>query len=157
MTPAVSKLKKSGVQFTLDEYDHDPGIRAFGQEAAQKLGLAENQIFKTLVVDIQGKGLAVAVVPVSEQLDLKAVAKAMGGKKASMADKERVEKVTGYLTGGVSPIGQRKMLPTFIDVSAKEFEKIWVSGGKRGLQISLSPSDLAQMTRAAFYSLSRSG
>jgi len=155
MTPAVSKLKKSGIQFTLNEYDHDPGIRGFGQEAAQKLGLPENQIFKTLVVDIQGKGLAVAVVPVSEQLDLKAVAKALGGKKASMADKGRVEKNTGYLTGGVSPIGQKKMLPTLIDASAKEFEQIWVSGGRRGLQISLSPSDLAQMTRATFYSLSR--
>ncbi len=150
MTPATAKAKKAKISFTLHEYDHDPSVRAYGREAAEKLGVPEDQLFKTLVVSTGPRDLAVAVVPVSGQLDLKAFAKAMGVKKVAMADKALVERTTGYLTGGVSPIGQKKSLPTTIDASARKFDTIHVSAGRRGLQICLSPEDLAGLTRARF-------
>jgi Cys-tRNA(Pro)/Cys-tRNA(Cys) deacylase len=149
MTPAIQRLKKSKIPFVLHEYEHDPAIRAYGEEAVQKLGVAPGQLFKTLVVSTDGS-LAVGVVPVSGQLDLKAMAKALGRKKAAMAEKKQVERSTGYLTGGVSPLGQKKQLPTIIDASALDFDTIFVSAGCRGLQISLSPGDLAGLTRAIF-------
>ena len=155
MTPAVAKAKKAKIDFSLHEYDHDPAVRAYGLEAAEKLGVDAARLFKTLVVDVQGRGLAVAVVPVSGKLDLKAFAKALGGKKTAMADKAVVERTTGYLTGGVSPIGQKKALPTVIDASALGFDHIYVSAGRRGLQISLAPDDLAGLTRAGFHAISR--
>jgi len=155
MTPAVAKAKKAKISFSLHEYDHDPSVRAYGLEAAEKLGVDPAHLFKTLVADVRGKGLTVAVVPVSGQLDLKALAQAMGGKKAAMAEKGQVEKTTGYLTGGVSPIGQKKALPTVIDASAVCLETIYVSAGKRGLQIQLNPSDLAALTRARFLPISK--
>ncbi|HCY83651.1 MAG TPA: Cys-tRNA(Pro) deacylase [Desulfobacteraceae bacterium] len=150
MTPAVAKAKKAKIPYTLHEYDHDPSVRAFGREAAEKLGMPEERLFKTLVVATGPKDLAVAVVPVSGQLDLKAFAKAVGVKKTAMADKTIVERTTGYLTGGVSPIGQKKGLPTVIDDSANAFDTIYVSAGKRGLQICLAPKDLAALTRGRF-------
>ncbi len=150
MTPATAKAKKAKISFTIHEYDHDPSIRAYGREAAEKLGVPEDQLFKTLVVSTGPKDLAVAVVPVSGQLDLKAFAKAMCVKKVAMADKALVERTTGYLTGGVSPIGQKKSLPTIIDTSARKFNTIHVSAGRRGLQICQSPEDLAGLTRARF-------
>lgn len=156
MTPAVAIAKKAGIQFTLHEYDHDPSVRAFGREAAEKLGVPEDRLFKTLVVNIGGKDLAVAVVPVSAQLDLKAFARAMGVKKIGMADKIVVERTTGYLTGGVSPMGQKKTLPTIIDGLAQTFDTIYVSAGRRGLQMSLSPGDLAAQTRAGFHKIAMS-
>ncbi len=155
MTPAIAKAKKAKISFTLHEYDHDPAVRAYGKEAAEKLGVPEDQLFKTLVVSTGPRDLAVAVVPVAGQLDLKAFAKAMGVKKIAMADKALVERTTGYLTGGVSPIGQKKSLPTIIDASAEKFDTIHVSAGRRGLQICLAPVDLAGLTRARFESISK--
>ena len=155
MTPAVALAKKTGIQFTLHEYDHDPTIRSYGQEAAQKLGVAPGQLFKTLVISTDSSGLAVGVVPVSSQLDLKAIAKAFGVKKTTMAEKVLVERATGYITGGVSPMGQKKQLPTIIDASALDFDIVFVSAGRRGLQISLSPGDLASLTRAEFHRISK--
>ena len=156
MTPAVAAAKKAKIVYTLHEYDHNPAIRAFGREAAEKLGISKTRLFKTLVVNIGGKDLAVAVVPVAGLLNLKAFAKAMGVKKVGMADKIVVERTTGYLTGGVSPMGQKKALPTIIDVSAQGFDTIYVSAGRRGLQICLSPDDLAVQTRAGFHNISKS-
>ncbi len=150
MTPAIQQVKKNKIPFVLHEYDHDPSVRAYGEEAVQKLGIAPGHLFKTLVVSMGSKGLAVGVVPVSGQLDLKAIAKALGAKKVSMADKHQAERSTGYITGGMSPLGQKKQLPTIIDASAVDLEHIFVSAGRRGLQICLSPQDLARLTRATF-------
>jgi len=155
MTPAVARAKKAKIFFSLHEYDHDPLVRAYGLEAADKLGVDPAHLFKTLVADVRGRGLTVALVPVSGQLDLKALARAMDGKKAAMAEKGQVEKTTGYLTGGVSPLGQKKALPTVIDASAASLDTIYVSAGRRGLQIQLHPSDLAALTRARFVPISK--
>jgi Cys-tRNA(Pro)/Cys-tRNA(Cys) deacylase len=154
MTPAIQQVKKSKIPFALHEYDHDPNVRAYGEEAAEKLGVAP-QLFKTLVVSTDSKGLAVGVVPVSGRLDLKAMAKALGVKKTIMAEEKQVERSTGYITGGVSPMGQKKQLPTVIDASALDLDIVFVSAGRRGLQISLSPGDLAGLTRAIFHGISR--
>ncbi len=147
MTPATQALKRAKIKFDLLSFDHDPNEIHFGKEAAAKLGIPEEQLFKTLVVSLDGQ-LAVAVVPVSRQLNLKALAKALGGKKAKMADKALVEKTTGYITGGVSPFGQKKQLKTVVDASALNFETIGVSAGRRGLQLSVAPDDLVRLTRA---------
>ncbi len=155
MTPAIAKAKKAKIKFSVHEYDHDPDVRAYGKEAAEKLGVLEERLFKTLVVSTGPRDLAVAVVPVAGQLDLKAFAKTMGVKKVAMADKALVERTTGYLTGGVSPIGQKKSLPTIMDASARQFNTIHVSAGRRGLQICLSPEDLAGLIRARFESISK--
>lgn len=156
MTPAVAQARKAKIKFTLHEYDHDPKILAYGREAAEKLGIAQDLLFKTLVVAVGSRDLAVAVVPVAGHLNLKVFVKALGGKKAGMADKQMAEKVTGYLTGGVSPMGQKKRLQVLIDASARDLDKIWVSAGRRGLQMGLSPHDLARLTRAVFHAIARS-
>ena len=156
MTPAIQQVKKNRIPFALHEYDHDPNLRAYGEEAAKKLGVAPEQLFKTLVVSTDSCGLAVGVVPVSGQLDLKAIAKALGAKKVAMAEKKQAERSTGYITGGISPMGQKKGLPTIIDASALDLDIIFVSAGRRGLQISLSPRDLARLTRATFHGISKS-
>lgn len=155
MTPAIQQVKKNKIPFGLHEYDHDPGIQAYGQEAAQKLGIAPGHLFKTLVVLTNNRGLAVGVVPVSGKLDMKAIAKALGAKKAAMADKHQAERSTGYITGGMSPLGQKKQLPTIIDASALDLDRVFVSAGRRGLQISISPKDLASLTQALFYGISK--
>jgi Cys-tRNA(Pro)/Cys-tRNA(Cys) deacylase len=155
MTPAIQQLKKNKIPFALHEYDHDPDIRAYGQEAAEKLGVKPDHLFKTLVVLTDKTGLAVGVVPVSGHLDLKAIAKALGVKKAVMADKDHAQRSTGYITGGMSPLGQKKILPTIIDTSALDLDCIFVSAGRRGLQISLSPKDLAGLTKASFQGISK--
>ena len=150
MTPAIKTAKKSKIAFTVHEYGHDPDADSYGLEAAEKLGIAPERVYKTLVVTDGGKDFFVGIVPVSTQLNLKSMAKAIGVKKVSMADAKKVESTTGYVLGGVSPIGQKKRLKTVIDSSAQNFETINVSAGKRGLEIELSASDLQQLTNAKF-------
>ena len=153
MTPAINIVKKAKINFRIHEYDHDPASASYGEEAASKMGIDGNRVFKTLVVFSDCKGLTVAVLPVSHQLDLKRMAKALGAKKAKMADKSDVERVTGYVLGGVSPLGQKKKLVTIIDESAKSFDTIFVSAGRRGLQIELSPEDLGTLIKGRFRSI----
>ncbi|MDM8536855.1 Cys-tRNA(Pro) deacylase [Desulfobacterales bacterium HSG17] len=155
MTPAINYLKKAKIRFKLHKYDHDSSSKAYGEEAAEKLKLSFDLIFKTLVVEICSKNFVVAIVPVSKQLDLKAFAKAVSVKKVNMAYKKDVEQATGYILGGVSPIAQKKKLKTIIDSSALKFKSIYVSAGRRGLQIELSPDDLCAHTSAAFNKISR--
>ncbi|MBX2867184.1 MAG: Cys-tRNA(Pro) deacylase [Acidiferrobacterales bacterium] len=155
MTPAVLAAQKAGLAISLHEYDHDPASDSYGEEAAEKLGVDVGAIFKTLVVQTGSKKLVVAVIPVRHSLNLKRVASAAGEKKAEMADKTLVQRTTGYVLGGVSPLGQRKALTTVIDSLAKEQAKIYVSGGRRGLDIAISPADLAAATRASFADLIR--
>jgi Cys-tRNA(Pro)/Cys-tRNA(Cys) deacylase len=150
-TPATRAADQEGIIYTLHEYDHDPRAASYAGEAAEVLGLDPRRVFKTLVVSTGGPGdLAVAIVPSASQLDLKAV-----GKRAAMADTARAEKVTGYVAGGISPLGQRKRLPTFLDDSAQEFSTIFVSAGRRGLEIELAPADLAALTGADVRPLAR--
>ena len=152
MTPAINAAKKAKLSFNVHEYQHDPNAESYGDEAAQALGLDPQQVFKTLLVSLTGhkSPLGVAVLPVSHMLSLKAIAKALGAKKAEMADPKVAERTTGYVVGGISPIGQKKALPTIIDSSAETQPQINVSAGKRGLEIELAPQDLAQLTRASF-------
>ena len=151
MTPAINLLKKNKCEFKVHKYDHDPACENYGEEAAQKLGLDENQVFKTLLVELSPKELAVAVLPVSKQLSLKEVANAFKAKKAVMANKQEAQKVTGYLLGGISPLGQKKRLKTILDESVKSYETIFVSGGKRGLDIEVKPQDLIKLLNANYY------
>ncbi|MCK5647650.1 MAG: Cys-tRNA(Pro) deacylase [Gammaproteobacteria bacterium] len=150
MTPAINIAKKNKISYKIRGYEHDPASESYGLEAAEKLGFSEERVFKTLVVNIDNKELAVAVVPVSSMLSLKLMAKAAGAKKAEMANKADVQRSTGYVLGGVSPLGQKKKLKTFIDGSAQAFETILVSAGRRGLEIELSPVDLKILANGAF-------
>ncbi|NVK73833.1 MAG: Cys-tRNA(Pro) deacylase [Oceanospirillaceae bacterium] len=142
MTPAINQLKKLKIAFSTHEYEHDPQCVNFGEEAAEKLNLDPTSVFKTLLVT-DDKNTYVTIVPVTGTLNLKRAASALGVKKLRMAEVKDAERLTGYLVGGISPIGQKKRLVTCIDQSAQTFEKIYVSGGQRGLDIGLSPNDLS--------------
>lgn len=150
MTPAVVTAKKWKIAFNLLHFTHEPGTSSFAEEAAQKLGLDGERVFKTLIIVGASGELAVAIVPALQKLNMKKIAKELSWKKASMADKHSVSRSSGYVIGGVSPLGQKKELLTVIDTSSKAFETILVSAGKRGLEIELSPQDLALVTRASF-------
>jgi Cys-tRNA(Pro)/Cys-tRNA(Cys) deacylase len=147
-TPAVRVLEKAGVAHTLHPYDPDhPDAQGYGEAAVAALGADPRQVFKTLVTRVDGE-LTVAIVPVSGTLDLKALAAALSGRKATMADPADAERATGYVRGGISPLGQRKALPTVVDDSALAYATVMVSAGKRGLQVELPPAELVRLTRA---------
>ena len=153
MTPAIDLLKKNKCDFKVYKYDHDPECTNFGEEAALKLGLDENQVYKTLLVELTPKELVVCVLPVANQLSLKDVASAFEVKKAVMANKDEAQKVTGYLLGGISPLGQKKLLRTLLDESVKKYKTIFVSGGKRGLDIEVKPNDLENLLKAKIHKI----
>ncbi|MGR5173181.1 Cys-tRNA(Pro) deacylase [Vibrio owensii] len=152
MTPAINLAKKKKVTHTIHQYEHDPRADSYGLEAAEVLGQDPKKVFKTLLFCLNGepKNLAVAIIPVDQKLNLKLAAKAAKGKKADMADPEIAQKTTGYVVGGISPLGQKKALPTFLHESATEQDTICVSAGKRGLEIELAPKDLLILTRGQF-------
>ncbi|MFC4223527.1 Cys-tRNA(Pro) deacylase [Lysinibacter cavernae] len=147
-TPATTLLEQRGIPYTAHGYVHDPAAPNFGEEAARELGVEPDRVFKTLLADADGQ-LVVGIVPVNGLLDLKALAKAAGAKKAVMADPSLAERKTGYVVGGISPIGQKTHLPTFLDESAELFDTIFVSGGRRGFDIELAPLDLLSVTDGA--------
>ncbi|MFF0436508.1 Cys-tRNA(Pro) deacylase [Streptomyces sp. NPDC004327] len=153
-TPATVALAAAGTAYTLHAYDHDPAAPSYGEEAAEALGVTPDRVFKTLVADVDGE-LTVAVVPVAGQLDLKALASAVGGKRAAMADPAAAERTTGYVRGGISPLGQRKRLRTVLDASASDHATICISAGRRGLEVELAPQDLAALTGAVLAPIGR--
>jgi len=153
-TPATVALARAGVAFTVHAYEHDPRAAAYGLEAAEKLGLDPERVFKTLLAAVDGS-LVVAVVPVAMLLDLKALANAVGGKRAELADPAVAERKTGYVVGGISPIGQKTPLPTVLDESAILCETIFVSGGRRGLDLELAPDDLLAVTGGRYAPIAR--
>ena len=150
MTPAIDLLVKHKIAHQVHEYQHDPSCQAYGLEAAEKIGVAPELVFKTLVVKLDGKSLAVAIIPVAEKLSMKAIAKAAKAKKAVMAEAAEVQRSSGYVLGGVSPLGQKRLLTTVIDGSAVNLMQMYVSGGRRGLDIALAPEDLKQLLKASF-------
>lgn len=156
MTPAIRDAKKAGINYRILEYSHDPRTTSYGEEAAEKLGFPSDKVFKTLVIELDLSFLAVCLIPVCRLLDLKQAAKALGGKKAVMADRKKVERTTGYVLGGISPLGQKKKLKTLIDKSALEHDTILISAGRRGLEIVLAPLDLAELTRAGLMDIAKS-
>jgi Cys-tRNA(Pro)/Cys-tRNA(Cys) deacylase len=155
MTPGVIAARRAGVPIVLHEYPPDPGADSYGLEAAEKLKVPPASVFKTLVAKLDGARLAVAVLPVHRTLDLKALADATGAKRAAMADPQEAERSTGYVLGGISPLGQRKRLPTVVDRSALDLERVLVSAGRRGLQIELAPADLIRLVGATTAPLAR--
>lgn len=146
-TPAVLALTAAGIEFRLHHYEHDPRATSFGLEAAQALGVEASRVFKTLLASLDG-ALVVGIVPVDRQLDLKGLARALGGSKAVMADVRAAERATGYVAGGISPVGQKRPHPTVLDESALGHATIFVSGGRRGLDLEIRPADLAVTTAA---------
>ena len=155
VTPAVNAAKKARIPYTLHTYTHDPAAASYGSEAAEKLGVEPARVFKTLVAELDAKRFAVAVIPVSDMLSLKRLAEAAGAKKAKMADGADVERISGYVLGGVSPLGQKRRLTTFIDASAQDFPTIYVSAGRRGVELELSSSDLQRLLSAVFVPLAQ--
>ncbi len=153
-TPATVALTALGIPFVAHEYAHDPHVKGFGLEAAAVLGADPDRVFKTLLADADG-ALVVGIVPVSGSLDLKALAAAVGAKKAEMADPRLAERRTGYVVGGISPIGQKVRLVTVLDETAELFDTILVSGGRRGFDIELSPADLIRATGATIAAIAR--
>ncbi len=154
-TPAIVALERAGVAHTVHPYEHDAASGVgYGQEAAQVLGLEPEQVFKTLMASVDGE-LTVAVVPVAGRLDLKALAAAVGGKKAAMADAAAAERATGYVVGGISPLGQKAAHPTVVDETVWLFDQVYVSGGRRGLDLGLAPEDLVRLTGAVVADIAR--
>jgi Cys-tRNA(Pro)/Cys-tRNA(Cys) deacylase len=154
-TPAVQALERAGVPHTLHPYDHDPRARSFGVEAADVLGVDPARVFKTLVAQVD-EALVVGIVPVSRWLDLKALARAVGARRAAMAEPSAAQRATGYVLGGISPLGQRRGLPTVLDESALAHDTILVSAGRRGLDVELTPSDLVSLTSATTAAITQS-
>jgi Cys-tRNA(Pro)/Cys-tRNA(Cys) deacylase len=146
-TPATAALKAAGIAFTEHAYAHDPANTNFGLEAASALGLDPDRVFKTLLADVDGR-LVVGIVPVTGKLDLKHLAAAVGGKRATMADPALAERRTGYVVGGISPVGQKTAHPTVLDETAELWDTVYVSGGRRGLDLELAPADLVRITSA---------
>ncbi|MFJ1790411.1 Cys-tRNA(Pro) deacylase [Kitasatospora griseola] len=153
-TPATVALDAAAVPFTVHEYAHDPAASSYGAEAAEAMGVPPGRVFKTLLAETDGV-LAVAVVPVSGQLDLKALAAALGAKRAAMADPATAERTTGYVLGGISPLGQRKKLRTVVDTTALAHPTVYVSAGKRGMEVELAPADLVRLTNAVTWDIGR--
>jgi Cys-tRNA(Pro)/Cys-tRNA(Cys) deacylase len=153
-TTATAVLERAGISFTVHEYAHDPRHESYGAEASEALGISPDRVFKTLVAEVDG-ALVTAVVPVEGQLDLKALATACGGKKAAMAQVAAAERATGYVAGGISPVGQRKRLPVVVDASAMRFDIVFCSAGRRGLEIEIAPADLVRATGATVADIGR--
>jgi Cys-tRNA(Pro)/Cys-tRNA(Cys) deacylase len=154
MTPAIVAAKRAGVRFEVLSYAHDPAAQSYGLEAAEALGLAPASVYKTLVASVDG-ALAVALVPVDRSLDLKALADALGGKRAELAAADAAQRATGYVLGGISPLGQRRRLPTVVDAAALALERVHVSAGRRGLEIALAPADLVRLCGATAAAIAR--
>ena len=154
-TTATVALERAGIAFTVHEYAHDPRASSYGREASEALGVAADRVFKTLIASVDGD-LVAGVVPVEGQADLKALAAAVGGKRGAMAEVAAAERATGYVAGGISPVGQRRQLPVVLDASAMTFSTVFCSGGRRGLEIELAPADLVRATNATVASI-RSG
>jgi Cys-tRNA(Pro)/Cys-tRNA(Cys) deacylase len=152
-TTATVALERAGLPFTVHEYAHDPRHESYGREASEALGVSADRVFKTLIASVDG-GLVAGVVPVEGQLDLKALAAAVGGKRGAMAEVTAAERATGYVAGGISPVGQRKRLPVVVDASAMAFGTVFCSGGRRGLEIELAPADLVRAANATVASIS---
>lgn len=153
-TPATTALTAAGVAFTVHEYDHDPRAVSYGTEAAEVMGIDPDRVLKTLFAEVDG-ALVVGVVPVAGQLDLKALARAVDGRKAAMADPRAAERATGYVVGGISPLGQRKAHPTVVDASALDHPTVYVSAGRRGMEVELSPAELVRLTAARVATIRR--
>jgi Cys-tRNA(Pro)/Cys-tRNA(Cys) deacylase len=153
MTPGVVQLERAKVVHRVVTYDHDPAAASYGREAAEAIGVEPGVVFKTLLASLDGTKLVVAIVPVDSMLDLKALARAAGAKKAEMADPKAAERSTGYVVGGISPFGQRKRLATYLDVSAVDHPEIYVSGGRRGVEIALAAIDLVAVLDATVAAL----
>lgn len=157
VTPAILLAKSAGIPHAVLSYAHDPRAVSYGLEAADALGLDPDTVFKTLVVDVEGVGLACAIVPVSGTLDLKAVADALGGRRTKMADQLAAERATGYVVGGISPLAQKKALPVVLDETAILYDRIHVSAGRRGLEIALSADDLLRLTTGVLAPIGKAG
>ena len=155
-TTATVALERAKIPFTVHEYAHDPRHESYGREASQALGVAADRVFKTLIAEVDGN-LVTAVVPVAGNLDLKALAAAAGGKRAAMAEVAAAERATGYVAGGISPVGQRRRLPVVLDSSAMALRTVFCSGGRRGLEIELTPADLVLATNASVAAIAAAG
>lgn len=150
MTPAIVQLNNLAICYQLHQFQHDTACKSFGLEAVEKLNVPTEVVFKTLVVDVDNNYLAVAIIPVAHSLSLKKIAKALNAKKVKMAEANKVQNSTGYVLGGVSPLGQKKSLKTVIDISASALQTVFISGGKRGLEIELAPESLRKILKASF-------
>jgi len=153
-TPATVALTRAGIAFTSHAYAHDPRAASYGEEAARALGLTTDEVLKTLLVMVDGRP-CVGIVPVSGSLDLKAIAAAAGGRRAEMCDADTAQRLTGYVIGGISPIGQKRPLPTYVDESARRLAVVYVSGGRRGFDVGLAPADLITVTDGTFAPIAR--